>query len=106
MPFAGCLAALAMQDAVARLDDTDLRIRVGLHTGEVVVQSVKNSIYQTYDAAGANVHLANRMEQIADEGGILITGDTYVSSQTVRGGRASWQRRQFVVSPRRSRCSG
>jgi class 3 adenylate cyclase len=92
----GCLAALAMQDAVARLDDTDLRIRVGLHTGEVVVQSVKNSIYQTYDAAGANVHLANRMEQIADEGGILITGDTYAAAkqfvevvplgaQTIRG---------------------
>ena len=91
----GCLAALAMQDAIGRLD-ASMQIRVGLHTGEVVVQTVENSIYQTYDAAGANVHLANRMEQMADEGGILITGDTYAAAkqfvevvplgmQTVRG---------------------
>ena len=92
----GCLAALAMQDGIARLDDPNLQIRVGLHTGEVVVQAVENSIYQTYDAAGASVHLANRMEQMADQGCILITGDTYAGAkqfvevvplglQTVRG---------------------
>src|SRR6266568_1895132 len=52
----GCLAALGMQDAVARLRDPDLSIRVGLHTGEVVVQAVENSLYQTYDATGAAVH--------------------------------------------------
>ncbi|HEV7599138.1 MAG TPA: adenylate/guanylate cyclase domain-containing protein [Bradyrhizobium sp.] len=91
----GCLAALAMQDAIARLD-ASMQIRVGLHTGEVVVQTVENSIYQTYDAAGANVHLASRMEQMANEGCILITGDTYAAAkqfvevaplgmQTVRG---------------------
>src|SRR5882757_4754889 len=77
----GCLAALAMQDGIARLDDPNLQIRVGLHTGEVVVQAVENSIYQTYDAAGANVHLANRMEQMADEGCILVTGDTYAAAK-------------------------
>ncbi len=92
----GCLAALAMQDSVARLADPSLQIRVGLHTGEVVVQTIENSIYQTYDAAGANVHIANRMEQMADEGCIFITKDTYVGAkqfvevvplgmQTVRG---------------------
>jgi adenylate cyclase len=77
----GCLAALAMQDAVARLGDPSLQIRVGLHTGEVVVQTVKNTIYQTYDAAGPNVHLANRMEQMADDGSILITKDTYAGAK-------------------------
>src|ERR1700688_1248161 len=77
----GCLAALAMQDSVARLADPSMQIRVGLHTGEVVVQTVENSIYQTYDAAGANVHLANRMEQMADEGCIFITRDTYVGAK-------------------------
>ncbi|MGB6397377.1 MAG: adenylate/guanylate cyclase domain-containing protein [Bradyrhizobium sp.] len=92
----GCLAALAMQDAVARLGDPSLQIRVGLHTGEVIVQTVENTIYQTYDAAGPNVHLANRMEQMADDGSILITKDTYAGAkqfvevvplgvQTIRG---------------------
>jgi class 3 adenylate cyclase/tetratricopeptide (TPR) repeat protein len=73
----GCMAALAMQDEISKFADEDVQIRVGLHTGEVVVQTVENSIYQTYDVAGANVHLANRMEQMADGGCIFITGDTY-----------------------------
>src|SRR5437764_1208732 len=74
----GCLAALAMQDSVRRLNDRSLQIGFGLRTGEVVVQAVENTIYQTYDAAGANVHIANRMEQMAEEGSILITSDTYL----------------------------
>jgi class 3 adenylate cyclase len=72
----GCLAALAMQDAVTRLDDAGLNIRVGLHTGEVVVQAVESSLYQMYDATGVAVHLASRMEQMADEGAILLTAST------------------------------
>ena len=92
----GCLAALAMQDGIARLNDSDLQIRVGVHTGEVVVQTIEHGIYQTYDAAGANVHLANRLEQMADAGSILVSKETYVAakqfveveplgSQTIRG---------------------
>src|SRR5438270_4244439 len=96
----GCLAALAMQDGLRRLGDPDLQIRVGVHTGEVVVQAIEHGIYQTYDAAGANVHLANRMEQLADAGTILISRETYnaakqfvevepLGPQTIRGIAAS-----------------
>jgi class 3 adenylate cyclase/tetratricopeptide (TPR) repeat protein len=92
----GCLAALAMQDGVTRFGDSDLQIRVGVHTGEVVVQVIEHGIYQTYDAAGANVHLANRLEQLADAGTILISKETYSAAkqfveveplglQTIRG---------------------
>ena len=77
----GCLAALAMQDGVTRFDDPDLQIRVGVHTGEVVVQAIEHGIYQTYDAAGANVHLANRLEQLADAGTILISKETYTAAK-------------------------
>src|ERR1700730_163197 len=91
-----CLAALAMQDGISRFGDPDLQIRVGVHTGEVVVQAIEHGIYQTYDAAGVNVHLANRLEQLADAGAILITKDTHVAAkqfveveylgpQTIRG---------------------
>jgi class 3 adenylate cyclase/tetratricopeptide (TPR) repeat protein len=76
-----CLAALAMQDAVARIGDSGVSIRVGLHTGEVVVQTVHNSLYQTYDATGATVHLANRLEQMAESGGILVTGETFRAAE-------------------------
>jgi class 3 adenylate cyclase/tetratricopeptide (TPR) repeat protein len=92
----GCLAALAMQDGMTRFGDPDLQVRVGVHTGEVVVQAVEHGIYQTYDAAGANVHLANRLEQLADASTILISKETYTASkqfveveplgpQTIRG---------------------
>jgi class 3 adenylate cyclase/tetratricopeptide (TPR) repeat protein len=77
----GCLAALAMQDGVVRFGDPDLQIRVGVHTGEVVVQAIEHGIYQTFDAAGANVHLANRMEQLADAGAILVSKDTYAAAR-------------------------
>src|SRR3981081_4401690 len=92
----GCLAALAMQDGVKRFGDPDLQIRVGVHTGEVVVQAIEHGLYQTYDAAGANVHLANRLEQLAGAGDILVSKDTYTAAkqfveveslgpQTIRG---------------------
>jgi class 3 adenylate cyclase/tetratricopeptide (TPR) repeat protein len=77
----GCLAAMAMQDGVKRFGDPDLQIRVGVHTGEVVVQAIEHGIYQTYDAAGANVHLANRLEQMADPGSILVSKETYTAAR-------------------------
>ena len=77
----GCLAALAMQDGVRRFGDPDIQIRVAVHTGEVVVQAIEHGIYQTYDAAGANVHLANRMEQLADAGSILVSKETYTAAK-------------------------
>src|SRR6266446_356204 len=73
----GCLSALAMQEEVKRLHDADLQIRVGVHTGEMIVQVIEHGIYQTYDAAGANVHLANRLEQLADPGEALVSQETY-----------------------------
>lgn len=92
----GCMAALAMQEAVSRLGDKDIHIRVGLHTGEVVVQAVATSTYQTFDAAGANVHLASRLEHLAESDCIYLTAETYraarqfveaepLGTQSVRG---------------------
>ena len=66
-----------MQQAVARLDDKDIHIRVGLHTGEVIIQAVASSMYHTFDAAGANVHLANRLEQLAESDCVYLMDNTY-----------------------------
>ena len=73
----GCLAALAMQDAAARLGDPNLSIRVGLHTGEMVF----HNIHRTYDVMGSNVHLASRMEQMAESGKILLSTDTFAAAK-------------------------
>ena len=76
-----CAAALEIQSSVAALGDPFLKVRVGVNTGEVVVQAVENSLYQTYDVAGTAAHLASRMEQMAEPGEILLTADTAAAAR-------------------------
>ena len=78
-----CYAALRMQesvnryaDGVRRTEGVPIQIRVGLNSGEVVVGSIGNDLKMDYTAVGQTVHLASRMEQIADPGAIVITRDT------------------------------
>ena len=79
-----CKAALEMLALVARyakkLEQTHgagIEIRVGLHSGEVVVLEVGDDPNKPeYDASGSTVPLAARMEQSADPGSILITEST------------------------------
>src|SRR5713101_8156039 len=67
-----CYAALAMQAAVQRLTDDvrrshglEVRIRVGLNSGEVVVRAIGSDLHMDYTAVGQTTHLAARMEQLA-----------------------------------------
>src|SRR5262249_45032374 len=70
-------AALAMQaamrtytDEVRRTRGLELRMRVGLHSGEVVVRAIGNDLHMDYSAVGETTHLAARMEQLAMPGTI------------------------------------
>jgi class 3 adenylate cyclase/tetratricopeptide (TPR) repeat protein len=74
-----CHAALEIQSST-RSDD-QLPVRVGLNTGEVVVRSIENDLTVEYEADGPTVHLAARMEQMAEPGTILLTGNTYRLAQ-------------------------
>ncbi len=69
------LAALAMSDHVAAV--TDAQVRVGLDSGEVLVKSVGNDLSVDYDALGPTVHLASRMEGIAEPGSPRMTAKTF-----------------------------
>jgi class 3 adenylate cyclase/tetratricopeptide (TPR) repeat protein len=78
-----CYAALAMQAAmreyteeVRRTHGLELRIRVGLHSGEVVVRAIGNDLHMDYSAVGQTTHLAARMEQLATPGSIRQTAAT------------------------------
>jgi len=78
-----CYASLAMQRAIGELarersvaPEASVRVRVGLHSGEVVVRSIGNDLSMNYDAVGLTAHLAARMEQQAVAGSTLMTGDT------------------------------
>ncbi len=78
-----CEAALEMQRRVSayakRLKDGGegaLKIRVGLHSGEVVVLKVGEGDKAEYDASGPTVPIAARMEQAATPGEIYLTEST------------------------------
>src|SRR5712691_11105075 len=78
-----CYAALAMQAAmrvsteeVRRTRGLELRMRVGLNSGEVVVRAIGNDLHMDYSAVGETTHLAARMEQLATPGTIRLTAAT------------------------------
>jgi len=78
-----CYAALAMQstmrtytDDVRRTRGLELRMRVGLNSGEVVVRAIGNDLHMDYSAVGETTHLAARMEQLATPGSIRLTPAT------------------------------
>jgi class 3 adenylate cyclase/predicted ATPase len=78
-----CYAALAMQKAMSEYTNemrqthgAELRIRVGLNSGEVVVRTIGNDLHMDYSAVGSTTHLAARMEQIAIPGTSRMTEET------------------------------
>ena len=78
-----CYAALAMQAAMRdyteemrRTHGLEVRIRVGLNSGEVVVRTIGNDLHMDYSAVGQTTHLAARMEQLAAPGSIRLTAAT------------------------------
>ena len=73
-----CEAALAMQADIRdyAANGRGLQIRVGLHSGEVVVLTVGEGEKAEYDASGPTVPIAARMEQAAEPGEVYLTGAT------------------------------
>ncbi len=84
-PQRALYAALRMQDAMRRYADQlrlqqaiPLQIRVGIHTGEVVVRAIRtDSLHTDYDPVGQTIHIASRMEGIATPGSIVVSEPTY-----------------------------
>ena len=80
-------SSLAIHREIARFSDRlkqkgedvpPLKMRVGLHTGPVVVGTVGNDLRVEFKAVGDTVNLASRMESSA------VPGSTYVSEATFR----------------------
>jgi adenylate cyclase len=77
-----CLkAALAMQKKIRELAviwasraGIDLKVRMGINTGRVIVGNLGTSARIEYTVIGAAVNLGQRMESNAPLGGILVTG--------------------------------
>jgi predicted ATPase/class 3 adenylate cyclase len=78
-----CYAALAMQAMIARGNPERARrfgaepqVRIGLHSGEVVVQPIDNDLALEYRVVGTTAHVASRMEQMARPGAVLLSEAT------------------------------
>jgi tetratricopeptide (TPR) repeat protein len=54
-----------------------IRMRVGIHTGPVVVGTLGNDLRVEFKAVGDTVNLASRMEELAEPGATYITEDTF-----------------------------
>ncbi|MBN2046743.1 MAG: AAA family ATPase [Anaerolineaceae bacterium] len=84
-PERAVLAALFMQTAFKRFSKSldignaniDLKLRVGVNTGEIIVTSIGNEKHHEDTAMGGAIALAARMETAAEPGTVLVSENTY-----------------------------
>jgi class 3 adenylate cyclase/tetratricopeptide (TPR) repeat protein len=67
----------AYRERVRAEHGLDLDVRVGIHTGPVIVGQVGSDLRLEYTAMGDAVNVAARMEQTADPGTVQITAETH-----------------------------
>ncbi len=58
-------------------DIPPLKLRVGIHTGPVVVGTLGNDLRVEFKAVGDTVNLASRMESLAEPGTTYVSDDTF-----------------------------
>jgi class 3 adenylate cyclase len=56
---------------------TPLKMRIGIHTGPVVVGTLGNDLHVEFKAVGDTVNLASRMEGLAEPGTTYVTEETF-----------------------------
>ena len=77
-----CLATLGIQEEAKQLasdvqerDGVDLRLRVGLNSGQVIAGEISSGPFG-YTAVGEQVGMAQRMESVAPPGGVMLSAST------------------------------
>jgi class 3 adenylate cyclase/tetratricopeptide (TPR) repeat protein len=103
-PYRAVYSALAIRDALAVLNGrdrgctVDLQVRIGVHTGPVVVGTVGSDLKMDYTAIGDTTNLAQRLQSVADPGMVLISDATH---RLVRGFFDVLPARRFEVKGKR-----
>ena len=109
--FRACLAALAIQQEANRLaaevhrrDGVDLRLRVGLNSGQVIAGEIGSGSLG-YRAIGEQVGMAQRMESVAPPGGVMLSESTarLVDHLTVQLSEPEWVHIKGADEPVRAR---
>jgi class 3 adenylate cyclase len=96
----GCLAALGIQGEAKRLaaetwrqDGVDLRLRVGLNSGQVIAGEIGSGLL-AYTAVGEEVGMAHRLESIAPPGAVMLSIST---AQLVEGVATLGESEQVLI---------
>ena len=78
-----CLAALGIQEEAKRLaaevqrrDGVELRLRVGLNSGQVIAGEIGSGSLWVTPPIGEQVGMAQRMESVAPPGGVMLSAST------------------------------
>ncbi len=58
-----------------------IKMRIGIHTGPVVVGTLGNDLRVEFKAVGDTVNLASRVEEIAEPGTTYVTKDTFTLTE-------------------------
>jgi len=94
-------SALSIHREIAKFNDQKkgvgpIKMRIGIHTGPVVVGTLGNDLRVEFKAVGNTVNLASRMEELAESGSTYVTEETFrlteglfrfeaIGKKTVRG---------------------
>jgi len=79
-PLRAIRSALSIQREISRVannKDIPLQMRIGIHTGMVVVGTLGNDLRVDFKAVGETVNTAARLEQLAEPNSVLISDSTY-----------------------------
>jgi class 3 adenylate cyclase len=76
-----CLAALAIQDRLSSGSSAVVKVRIGIHFGEVVFRRGRIGKLHMQDVFGVAAHIAARIEQTAEPGTICLSRAAYDLAQ-------------------------
>jgi len=72
------LAAVSIRDEIMQQSMPEVpTVRIGVHSGDVFTRRIRTDFASDFDAMGVTVHVAKRLEEAAEDNGILTSYATY-----------------------------